>query len=473
MEWNMEFERLYINGEWVEPASANRIEVENPATMEKFAKVPASTPAEVDAAVNAAAAAFETWQYSDLEDRIAICQRMLEIFTAKRDEIIDLEVAELGTPRQIAAANHFDFQVARMETYIRLAPEVPLMERLEESTLYREPVGVVAAITPWNYPLGQVVQKIMPAILMGNTVVLKPSQHTPLTVYYLVDAFHEAGLPAGVLNLVTGRGADVGDLLAKHEKVDMVSFTGSTSGGIQVGRQALGTVKKVHLELGGKSPCVLLPEGDIDTVLRTCLNSCLSNCGQTCSALTRLIVPDYFKEIVERRILQLLDEYPVGDPLDPASKVGPLSGRKQFDKVKKYIQIGLDEGAHLLTGKVPEEPTHGYYVDPVVFTDVTNDMQIAREEIFGPVICLITYKNLDEALAIANDSPYGLSGAVCGPMDEAVKFARKLKTGNVYINNCPRDITAPFGGYKQSGIGREGGIEGIMEFTQSKVIFNG
>lgn len=469
----MNFEQLYINGEWVEPISSDRIPVENPATMEYIAAVPAANEEDVQRAVTAASNAFDTWQWTTLDERIAICRTMRDRLVANRDEIIDLEVRELGTPRAIAAVNHFDFQVKRIDTFIRLATEVPFETRLDESTQYREPVGVVAAITPWNYPLGQVVQKIMPAILMGNTVIVKPSQHTPLTVYYLVQAFHDAGLPAGVLNLVTGRGGDVGNVLANHPDVNMVSFTGSTSGGIDVGKQALNTVKHVHLELGGKSPCVLLPEGDVDTVLRVCLTSCLGNCGQTCSALSRLIVPAHLKNIVEQRLLQMITEYPVGDPFDPNSKVGPLANANQFKKVKEYIELGLQEGARMLTGEVPTEPKGGYYVQPVVFTDVKNDMRIAQEEIFGPVICLISYDTVEEALAIANDSCYGLSGAVVGPDDKAVAFARKIKTGNVLINDYPRDVTAPFGGYKYSGIGREGGLVGLMDFTQVKVIFNG
>ncbi len=468
----MNFERLYINGQWLDPMSDDRIQVENPATMYHFASVPAATEEEVDLAVRAAAAAFEEWQFSALEKRISICEKALAFMLEQRDEIIDLEVAELGTPRPIAAVNHFDFQMERIEMYIRLAPKVPLVEKLEASTQYREPVGVVAAITPWNYPLGQVVQKVIPAILMGNTVVLKPSQHAPLTVYYLIDAFDRAGLPKGVLNLVTGRGGDVGDVLSAHPLVDMVSFTGSTSGGIQVGKKALDTVKNIHLELGGKSPTVLLLGADIDNALRGCLNSCLSNCGQTCSALSRLIIPKAMKEIIEKRIVQLLEEYPVGDPKLPESKVGPLASRKQFDKVKSYIQLGLTEGARMLAGEIPGEATAGYYVQPVIFTDVDNSMRIAQEEIFGPVISIITYEDEEEALQIANDSIYGLNGAVHGPHDAAVAFARKLKTGNVYINDCARDVSAPFGGYKQSGIGREGGIEGLKEFTVVKVLFD-
>ncbi|ETJ15625.1 MAG: aldehyde dehydrogenase family protein [Negativicoccus succinicivorans] len=468
----MNFERLYINGEWVSPQSTERIKVENPASMYRFAAVPVATDTEVDAACRAAADAAWRWQESPLAARLTICEKMLAQLLTRKAEIVDIEIQELGAPSQMAEKVHFDFQVERMRTFMRLAQEIEFREELEHSTLYREPVGVVAAITPWNYPLGQVVQKIMPAILMGNTVILKPSQHTPLSVYYLVDAFHQAGLPKGVLNLVTGRGGDVGNVLASHPLVDMVSFTGSTTGGIEVGKHGLDSVKKIHLELGGKSPCVILPDADIDQAIRACFNSLLLNCGQTCSALSRLLIPEDQKEAIETRLVEILQEYPVGDPREEGTKIGPLASEKQFTKVKKYIETGLAEGARMLTGSVPTEPIGGYYVQPVIFTDVTNDMQIAQEEIFGPVLCVITYKDLPDALHIANDTIYGLNAAVHGPFDEAVAFARRIKSGNVYINDSARDVTAPFGGYKMSGIGREGGIEGILEFTQSKVLFD-
>lgn len=468
----MNFERLYINGEWVEPASEARIEVENPATMRRFAAVPAATREEVDAAVRAAKAAAASWAASSMAERVGICEKMLAHFLTFKEEIVDLERQELGAPRAWAESVHFDFQAERIRTFIRLAPQLPLVEKLERSTLYREPIGVVAAITPWNYPLGQVVQKVMPAILMGNAVVLKPSQHTPLTVYYLVEAFHRAGLPKGLLNLVTGRGGDVGNVLATHPLVDMVSFTGSTTGGIEVGKLGLDSMKRIHLELGGKSPCVILPGADLPAAVRACLNSSMLNCGQTCSALSRLIVPREQLAEIEELLLAILPEYIVGDPRDAETKIGPLANRKQFDKVKRFIETGIEEGARLLAGAVPTEPVAGYYVQPVIFSSVRNDMTIAREEIFGPVLCVIPYDTKEEALAIANDTVYGLNGAVHGPYEEAVAFARHILAGNVYINSAARDITAPFGGYKMSGIGREGGLEGIREFTQPKVIFD-
>ncbi len=469
----MNFSLLYINGAWVEPLTADRIAVENPATKTVIAHVPACRKEDTDRAVAAAKAAAIRWQNTAPEARIAIATQALEYLLAQRDAVIDLEIAELGSSRKQTVGAHFNFQVERIRTFIRLAKEFPWTTRLDHSTMLREPFGVVAAITPWNYPLGQVVQKLLPALLTGNTVVLKPSQHTPLTVYYLVDAFHRAGLPAGVLNLVTGRGSEVGDVLSAHPDVDMISFTGSTSGGITVARQALLTVKQIHLELGGKSPSLLLPDGDPAMAARMTLGSLLPNCGQTCSALSRLLVPIARKEEAEAAVLAELQHYTVGDPTDETTDIGCLASRQQYDKVRRYIELGLEEGATMLSGEVPPaEPQGGYFVRPVIFTDVTPQMTIAQEEIFGPVLSILTYTDIDEAVALANDTIYGLNAAVCGSHAQAVRIARRIRSGNVYINEAARDVTAPFGGYKQSGIGREGGLVGLLDFTQTKVLFD-
>lgn len=469
----MNFEKLYIGGQWVSSASGKWIDVENPAAGTIFARVPAGNAADVDAAVQAARRAFPHWASVSLAGRIAVMKRMLTHLKAVRSQIIDLEVRELGSPVSFAETAHCDYQYTRIQSYIDLAPQVDAVRKLPASTVYREPVGVVGCITPWNYPLGQVVQKVIPAILMGNTVVLKPSQHTPLTCYLLVQAFADAGLPDGVLNLVTGRGAEVGNVLSGHPQVDMISFTGSTSGGITVARKALESVKKISLELGGKSPCILLRSDDYLQGLRLCLNSIFLNAGQTCTALSRLLIPLEDKEKIEALLKELVHEYPIGDPSDPQTKVGPLASLQQFQKVSAYLHTGLQEGALLLTGKIPDSAGHGYYVSPAVFTNVTNDMKIAREEIFGPVLCVLTYKNVEEAIQIANDTPYGLNAAVCGPdKQEAIRVARRIQSGNIYINDGPRDTAAPFGGYKKSGLGREGGIDGMIEFTQQKALFD-
>ena len=466
------FEKIYINGQWQDSSSGKFIDVENPATLEHFAKVPEGNEKDIDAAVRAARLAFDTWSKTELSERVGLMKKMLEVFESYKDKIIDLEVKELGAPVSFSIQSHCGYQFTRTRSYIECATQLPLEENLALSTVYREPVGVVACITPWNYPLGQVVQKVIPAILMGNTVVLKPSQHTPLTAYLLINAFDQAGFPAGVINMVTGPGSAVGDALASHPQVDMVSFTGSTKVGAKLSQRALESIKRISLELGGKSPFIWLPGADYDKAVGKLFDSILLNSGQTCTAFSRLLIPEADKEIIEQLLLSHLPDYPVGDPTNPSTKIGPVSSKAQFEKVSSYIKLGLQEGATMLAGKVPSDCSKGYYIDPVIFTNVKNSMRIAREEIFGPVLCVITYKDVDEAIAIANDTPYGLNAAVFGNKTQAIEVAKQIKAGNVYINDGPRDVTAPFGGYKQSGIGREGGYAGLLEFTQPKAIFD-
>lgn len=468
----MDFEKLYIDGEWTPASSGEWIDVENPADMKIFARVPRGAAEDIDRAARAAKAAFPAWAAKPLSERIALMERFLAIFRSQEEEIIDLEIKELGAPWAFAKSSHCEYQYTRVRSYIDLAPEVPMVEKMPLSTVYREPVGVVGCITPWNYPLGQVVQKVIPALLMGNTVVLKPSQHTPLSCYLMADAFDRAGFPKGVFNMVTGRGAEVGDAMATHPMIDMISFTGSTSGGIQVARQALGTVKRITLELGGKSPDIFLPMDDYDTAIRCCFNSIFLNSGQTCTALSRLIIPKSEEAKIEAHLAAIVKEYTVGDPADHSVKVGPLASLSQYRKVRSYIEKGLSEGARLLAGGVPGDPVRGYYVEPTIFTGCTMDMTIARDEIFGPVLCVFTYETEDEAVALANDTRYGLNAAVYGPKERAVAVAKKIRAGNVYINDSPRDTAAPFGGYKESGLGREGGVYGMLEFTQQKALFD-
>lgn len=468
----MDFEKLYIAGQWTPASSGEWIEVENPAEMKIFARVPRGAAEDIDRAARAAKAAFPAWAAKPLSERIALMERFLAIFRSQEEEIIDLEIKELGAPWAFAKSSHCEYQYTRVRSYIDLAPEVPMVEKMPLSTVYREPVGVIGCITPWNYPLGQVVQKVIPALLMGNTVVLKPSQHTPLSCYLMADAFDRAGFPKGIFNMVTGRGAEVGDAMATHPMIDMISFTGSTSGGIQVARQALGTVKRITLELGGKSPDIFLPMDDYDTAIRCCFNSIFLNSGQTCTALSRLIIPKSEEAKIEARLAAIVKEYTVGDPADHSVKVGPLASLSQYRKVKSYIEKGIAEGARLLAGGVPGDPVRGYYVEPTIFTGCTMDMTIARDEIFGPVLCVFTYETEDEAVALANDTRYGLNAAVYGPKERAVAVAKKIRAGNVYINDSPRDTAAPFGGYKESGLGREGGVYGMLEFTQQKALFD-
>lgn len=470
----MDYEKLYINGEWIPGASGEFIEVENPATREIFARVPAGNGDDVDKAAKAAHAAFPAWAKKPLAERITLMERFLAIFKSQEDDLIDIIIRELGSPYTFTKASQVEYQYVRTMSYIDLAPDVPMVEKMAASTTYREPIGVIGCITPWNYPLGQVIQKIIPAMLMGNTVILKPSQHTPLSSYFLADAFEQAGFPKGVFNLVTGRGGEVGDALSSHPLVSMISFTGSTSGGVTVGKRALESVKHISLELGGKSPYVILPSKDHDysAPIRLCFNSIFLNSGQTCTAFSRLLIPESEKALIEKELSAIAKEYTVGDPTDPGVKLGPVSSMAQYQKISEYISKGLSEGGRLLTGGLPESPDHGYYIHPTIFTNVTNDMTIAQDEIFGPVLCVITYKDTDDAVKIANDTRYGLNAGVYGPKEEAIAFAHRIKAGNVYINASPRDTAAPFGGYKESGLGREGGIYGMLEFTQQKALFD-
>lgn len=468
----MNFKMLYIDGAWTPGASGAYIDVENPANKKIFACVPAGNDADVDRAAKAAAAALPVWAATSLSERTEYMKKMLTHVKEMEPQLINCIIKELGAPVSFAAASHVRYQYVRTQSYIDLAAGLPLVEKLPQSTVYREPVGVVGCITPWNYPLGQIIQKVVPAILVGNTVVLKPSQHTPLAAYYLTEAFHKAGFPPGVFNLVTGRGSQIGNAMCGHPLINMISFTGSTEAGVGVAQRALATMKRISMELGGKSPCVILKGADYEGAVRMCLDSIFLNSGQTCTALSRLVVPKDDKETVERLLLQLLPEYVVGDPNDPAVKVGPVASEHQFQTVCSYIQKGIDEGATLLAGGLPPAPETGYYVYPTIFTDVTKDMTIAREEIFGPVLCVLTYDTEEEAVAIANDTPYGLNAAVWGPKEQAVATARCIRSGNVYINDGPRDVTAPFGGFKHSGIGREGGMDGMLEFTEPQALFD-
>lgn len=475
MQTNPHFEMQFIDGAWRAP-EGGFIPVENPATRALFARIPDGTAGEVDRAVRAARAALPAWSAVPLARRIELMETMLEHFRAKSDAIVALEVAELGSPVTFARKKHCEYQLKRTAAFIHAARQIELESNYPASIVTLEPVGVVGAITPWNYPLGQIIQKVVPALLMGCTVVLKPSELTPLTAVMLVEAFDEAGFPAGVLNLVQGYGQTVGEAITGHPGIDMVSFTGSTEVGSRIALRAAPEMKRLALELGGKSAAIWLPGlDDYRVPVRKVLESLLLNAGQTCTALSRLLVPRDMLGTAERLILAHLKDYPAGDPFEPAVRIGPLVSRAQYETVRGYIASGVAEGARLIAGGIPAEPgpdTRGWYVAPTVFSDVRPDMKIAREEIFGPVLSILTFETEDEALALANDTPYGLNAMVVGPRERAEAFARGIRAGNVYVNDAPRDVTAPFGGYGASGIGREGGRYGLMEFTQLKAVFD-
>lgn len=468
----MNFSLLYINGAWVEPLTADRIAVENPATKTVIAHVPACRKEDTDRAVAAAKAAAIRWQNTAPEARIAIATQALEYLLAQRDAVIDLEIAELGSSRKQTVGAHF----TPSRTYSHLHSPGERIPLDHPTGSFYDAARTVRCCCR-HHAVELSARASRPKTLAGVT----DGQHrrTQTESAYAVDrvlpgrCLSSGGIAGRRAEPRHGRGSEVGDVLSAHPDVDMISFTGSTSGGITVARQALLTVKQIHLELGGKSPSLLLPDGDPAMAARMTLGSLLPNCGQTCSALSRLLVPIARKEEAEAAVLAELQHYTVGDPTDETTDIGCLASRQQYDKVRRYIELGLEEGATMLSGEVlPAEPQGGYFVRPVIFTDVTPQMTIAQEEIFGPVLSILTYTDIDEAVALANDTIYGLNAAVCGSHAQAVRIARRIRSGNVYINEAARDVTAPFGGYKQSGIGREGGLVGLLDFTQTKVLFD-
>ena len=468
----MEIKKLYIDGKWIEGESGEFIEVENPATNEIIAKVPRGNAKDVEKAAKAAKKAFETWQFTPLSERLALMEKVVCGLKKNYDRLVDTVTAELGSPRKVSREVHIDPFILEAETFIENASKFEYEKQRPASIVRREPVGVIGGLTPWNFPLEQIEKKVVPALLSGNCVVLKPSQMTPLTAYILAEIIDEAGYPSGVFNLVTGAGGEVGDAIATSPDIDMVSFTGSTAAGREVARKALSNIKKIALELGGKSAAVVLAGADVEQAVKAVLDTVCLNSGQTCNALTRLIVPRDNLTTIEAEIVKQANQYIMGTPDSENADIGTMASKKMYDRVRDYIQLGIDEGVRILLGEVPPKTCEkGYYIKPVVFSDVRSDMRIAQEEIFGPVLVVIPYDSEEEALTIANDSIYGLAGAVFGKMDEANMFATKMRTGTVYVNDGEWDVYSPFGGYKQSGIGREGGIEGYEEFLEVKTIY--
>ncbi|MFJ6945678.1 aldehyde dehydrogenase family protein [Streptomyces wuyuanensis] len=453
---------MYIGGTWRPASGADTIAVVNPADEQVIAHVPAGSPEDVDAAVRAARDAFPGWAATAPADRAARIAALRDELTARADEIAATVTAELGAPPRLAETVHAGLPILVAGSYAELAASYAFEEKVGNSTVLHEPVGVVGAITPWNYPLHQIVAKVAPALAAGCTVVLKPAEDTPLTARLFAEAVHAAGLPAGVFNLVTGLGPVAGQALAEHPGVDLVSFTGSTAVGRRIGAAAGGAVKRVALELGGKSANVILPGADLGRAVNVGIANVMSNSGQTCSAWTRMLVHrDRYEEAVALAA-EAVAKYVPGD------RLGPLVSARQRERVLGCIERGIAEGARLVAGG-PEAPSGpGYYVSPTVFADVTPEMTIAQEEIFGPVVSLMEYADEDDALRIANGTVYGLAGAVWGDHDEAVAFARRMDTGQVDINGGRFNPLAPFGGYKQSGVGRELGTHGLAEYLHTK-----
>lgn len=466
----MREETLYYNGEWQRAQSTDYTEVINPTTEETMGKVVNANQQDVNLAVASAKTAFTEWNQTNPETRANYMEKFLNGIKDRKQDLMDIMIKELGTSATFADQTQVGLAVKEMSASIEEIRKYDFEETIDNATIIKEGFGVVACITPWNYPLNQIQRKITPALLAGNTVVVKPANMTPFTALLLAEIADEAGLPKGVFNIVTGPGSETGDYLTSHPDVSVISFTGSTKVGSSLYEKAKTNIKKLVLELGGKSPMVYLKGGDLELAVKNAANTVLHNQGQTCSALTRLFVP---KDELERTKEVLKDYYKdikVGDPAEEDTIVGPLVSKGQMETVLGYIEKGKEEGAEVLIGGNKMD-RKGYYVEPTVFVNVTNDMTIAQEEIFGPVLVVITYDDIEEAIELANDSIYGLSGGVVGPEEEAVKVARQIRTGNITINDAARSPKAPFGGYKQSGFGRENGLYGVEDYFEFKAIF--
>jgi aldehyde dehydrogenase (NAD+) len=466
-------DKIYIDGAWVPSTGRGSMQVFDSNTEECIGTIPDGTAEDVDKAVAAAAAAFEEWSSMPHEERSKLLARASEGLAARTDEIAETISKEVGMPLSLSKIVQVGLPTGVFSDMAKRVTEFEWQRELGNSLIVREPVGVVGAITPWNYPLYQISLKVAPALAAGCTVVLKPSEIAPLNAFALAEILHDVGFPPGVFNLVTGVGTVVGEAIARHPKVDMVSFTGSTRAGKRVMTLAAETVKKVALELGGKSANIILEDADLDAAIPAGLFACYINSGQTCSALTRMIVPRSRLTEIEEKAKAAAEAFNPGNSLESGTTLGPLASAMQRDRVRSYIEKGISEGAKLVTGgtEPPEGLDKGYFVRPTVFSNVTPDMTIAQEEIFGPVLCILPYETEEEAIAIANNSIYGLSGGVWS-LDKAhaEKVARRIRTGQVDINGGAFNPVAPFGGYKQSGIGRERGEFGFEEFLEVKSI---
>ncbi|MFJ4353351.1 aldehyde dehydrogenase family protein [Pseudomonas sp. NPDC089428] len=467
-----EYSRLFIDGRWQQPAGQGMAEVIDPASEAVVGKVPLGNEADVERAVSAARNAFADWSRTPSSVRAGFIRALAQQLKARADEMAALITRELGMPVQWCRPVQVDGPIVGLEQYIELAGLMDEVREVGNSLVYREAVGVCAFINPWNYPLHQLIGKLAPALAAGCTVVVKPSQETPLHAFLLAEMIEAIGLPAGVFNLVSGPGAKVGEALARHPQVDMVSFTGSTGAGVRVAQAAAPSVKRVCLELGGKSPLLITADAPLDAAVRHGVQDVMINSGQTCTALTRMLLPaSRYAQALEIAVDEARSLV-MGDPQDPRSFLGPMCSAGQRRTVQEYIRVGQEEGARLLCGGASAPGfERGFYVPPTLFADVDNRMRIAQEEIFGPVLCLIPYADEAEGIALANDSPFGLSSAVwAGSRDKALQLGRQLRAGQCFVNGGAFNYQAPFGGYKQSGNGREWGEEGLNEFVEVKAI---
>jgi aldehyde dehydrogenase (NAD+) len=466
--------QFYIDGKWVSPAQARDFLVINPADEETVATISLGSVVDVDKAVAAAKRAFESYSQTTIEQRLAFLRQIIQVYQAKGDEMAETISLEMGAPLSLSRKAQAPAGLAHLLEIVKVLESFKF-EEIKGSTLMRkEAIGVCALITPWNWPMNQIVCKVAPALAAGCTVVLKPSEMAPLSAYLFAQILHEASLPAGIFNLVNGDGPTVGATLAAHPDVAMVSFTGSTRGGVAVAQAAALTVKRVTQELGGKSANIILDDADLDEAVAGGVQTCFRNTGQSCNAPTRMFVPRSRMADAISAAKRTAEATRVGDPFAEGTAIGPLSSKAQFEKVQSYIRRGVEEGAELIAGGLgrPQGISKGYFARPTVFANVSNDMVIAREEIFGPVLCLIPYEDEDDAVRLANDTPYGLSGFVTsGNIERARRVAKRIRSGNVHINGARVDFAACFGGYKQSGNGREWGEAGLEEFLELKAIF--
>ncbi|RDE24617.1 aldehyde dehydrogenase family protein [Motiliproteus coralliicola] len=466
------FDKLYIDGQFV-PAEGGMLDVINPADESIAGRAPLASAADVDRAIQAARRAFGSWSSSSAHERAGYIRKLVAELTRRREQMAELITAEMGAPLWFSQEVQVDDPIDALAQHAEHASLLEQEVSIGNCTAVREPVGVCAFINPWNYPLHQLIGKMAPALAAGCTMVLKPSENTPLHGFLLAEAVHAAGLPAGVFNLVNGDGPSVGEPLCTHPEVDMVSFTGSTRAGVRIAQLAAPTVKRVCQELGGKSPLLIAEDADLEAAVQFGVEDVMVNSGQTCTALTRMLVPASRYEDAIAIAKQHAESLKLGDPNAEDTFIGPLASKAQLEVVQRYIGIGLEEGARLVTGGLepPEGLLQGYYARPTIFADVSNDMTIAREEIFGPVLSMIPYDGEADAIRIANDTPYGLSARVwSSDRGHARALARQIRAGQVYINNGDWNNQAPFGGYKQSGNGRELGEFGVHEFFETKAL---
>jgi len=469
----MDHLNFYIDGAWLPPAKPATRDVINPATEQSIGKISMGGAEDVDRAVKAARKAFETYSRTTREERIALLENIIRVFKTKQDELATTISTEVGAPMWLSKAAQAAAGIGHFAAALAVLRTFEFEEARGRTMIVREPIGVVGMITPWNWPINQIACKVAPALAAGCTIVLKPTEVAPLNAIIFAEILHEAGVPHGVFNLVNGDGPTVGAAIASHPGIDMVSFTGSTRAGVQVAINAAPSVKRVTQELGGKSANIILDDADFQTAVSGGVTGCFMNSGQSCNAPTRMLVPASRQAEAVAIAKAAAEKMKVGDPFGEGVKLGPVVSEAQFNKIQGLIQKGIDEGAQLVTGGVgrPEGLGIGFYVKPTVFAGVKNDMTIAREEIFGPVLTILPYETEEEAIAIANDTPYGLSGYVSsGDLDHARRVASRLRTGNVHLNGAQASFDAPFGGYKQSGNGREWGVNGFEEFLETKAV---